>query len=175
MISLEAYFKIKFIKTLNRKRVSTMNKFCINGKRSQAALEFMTTYGWAIIIILVAIGALTYFGFSNPKAILPDKCLFGNGLVCQDSAITTTAINVSLYNSVGRTIYGLTASPIGFAATCSASPTTASGDVPIKVNCALTTPATQGEKKKFKLFVNYTKTPTGYQQVSLGEIYGTVQ
>ena len=31
-------------------------------KKSQAALEFIMTYGWAILVVLVAIGALAYFG-----------------------------------------------------------------------------------------------------------------
>ena len=34
-------------------------------KKSQAAMEFLMTYGWAIVIVLVAIGALAYFGTFN--------------------------------------------------------------------------------------------------------------
>jgi len=30
-------------------------------KKSQAAMEFLMTYGWAILVVLVAIGALAYF------------------------------------------------------------------------------------------------------------------
>ena len=30
--------------------------------RAQAALEFLMTYGWAILVVLVSIGALAYFG-----------------------------------------------------------------------------------------------------------------
>jgi len=32
-------------------------------KKGQAALEFLMTYGWAFLVILVMIGALAYFGF----------------------------------------------------------------------------------------------------------------
>ena len=32
-------------------------------RKSQVALEFLMTYGWAILVILVAVGALAYFGF----------------------------------------------------------------------------------------------------------------
>lgn len=35
-------------------------------KKSQVVLEFLTTYGWAIFIVLVAFGALAYFGVLSP-------------------------------------------------------------------------------------------------------------
>lgn len=35
-------------------------------KKSQAAMEFLMTYGWAILVVLVFLGALTYFGVFNP-------------------------------------------------------------------------------------------------------------
>jgi len=31
-----------------------------NYKKSQAAMEFLMTYGWAILVVLVALGALAY-------------------------------------------------------------------------------------------------------------------
>ena len=36
-------------------------------RKAQAALEFLTTYGWAFIVILIMIGALAYFGVLNPS------------------------------------------------------------------------------------------------------------
>lgn len=35
-------------------------------KKAQAAMEFLMTYGWAILVVLVAIGALAYFGVIDP-------------------------------------------------------------------------------------------------------------
>ena len=35
-------------------------------KRGQAAMEFLMTYGWAILAAIVAIGVLAYFGVFNP-------------------------------------------------------------------------------------------------------------
>jgi hypothetical protein len=51
-------------------------------KRGQAALEFLTTYGWAFLVILVMIGALSYFGVLNPDSYVPDACNFGAVLSC---------------------------------------------------------------------------------------------
>jgi len=35
-------------------------------RRGQAAMEFLMTYGWAILAAIIAIGVLAFFGFANP-------------------------------------------------------------------------------------------------------------
>lgn len=36
-------------------------------RKGQAAIEFLMTYGWAILVVLAAIGALFYFGVLGPQ------------------------------------------------------------------------------------------------------------
>jgi len=75
-------------------------------KRGQAALEFLTTYGWAFLVILIMIGALAYFGILKPSRLLPERCTFGSEIGCQDFGLDTVNGNVTLRlkNSVGDTI-----------------------------------------------------------------------
>ncbi len=40
-------------------------------KKGQGAMEFLMTYGWAILVVLVAIGALFYF--YNPISEMVDN------------------------------------------------------------------------------------------------------
>jgi hypothetical protein len=42
-----------------------------------SAVDFLFTYGWAILTVLVAIGALAYFGVLNPKnfGVKSDSCI----------------------------------------------------------------------------------------------------
>jgi hypothetical protein len=54
----------------------------MKNKRGQAALEFLTTYGWAFLVILVMIAALSYFGVLNPENYIPDSCNFGGLFSC---------------------------------------------------------------------------------------------
>ena len=63
-------------------------------KKGQAAMEFLMTYGWAILVVLIAIGALAYFGVLNPEKFLPEKCVIasGSGLFCEDFS-TSSASN----------------------------------------------------------------------------------
>lgn len=39
-------------------------------KRGQAAMEFLMTYGWAILAAIIAIGVLAYFGVFSPSRLV---------------------------------------------------------------------------------------------------------
>ena len=73
-------------------------------KKSQAALEFIMTYGWAILVVLVAIGALAYFGVLSPDKFLPARCTLQAGLACTDHKVTATTLDVVFRNSYGYDI-----------------------------------------------------------------------
>lgn len=57
-------------------------------KKSQAALEFLTTYAWAFLVIILMVSALAYFGILRPNRLLPDRCNFGTEIGCIDYQIT---------------------------------------------------------------------------------------
>jgi len=67
-------------------------------KKAQAAMEFLMTYGWAILVVLVAIGALAYFGVLSPQQYLPDKCTIstGSGLYCDEFTTSASADTVTV-------------------------------------------------------------------------------
>ena len=80
----------------------------INNRKSQAALEFLMTYGWAILVVLVAVGALAYFGVLNPDKFLPSVCTLQSGITCVDRKVEAAAgaggvglVTVRLTNSLG--------------------------------------------------------------------------
>ena len=64
-------------------------------KKAQAALEFIMTYGWAILVVLVAVGALAYFGVLSPDRFLPSKCTLSAGLACVDHKVANDAVTAS--------------------------------------------------------------------------------
>ena len=78
-------------------------------KKSQAAMEFLMTYGWAILVVLVAIGALAYFGVLSPEKFLPNRCTLPSGIACIDhravgGAAGTAEVVVVLRNAMGYEI-----------------------------------------------------------------------
>jgi len=73
-------------------------------KKSQAALEFLTTYAWAFIAIIVTVGALSYFGFLDFRQYLPQKCIFPSQFKCLDFALAPSEVRIKLINNLGEDI-----------------------------------------------------------------------
>ena len=73
-------------------------------KKSQAAMEFLMTYGWAILVVLAAIAALAYFGVLSPEKFLPEKCLMETGFTCISSKVEPSQSTLVLQNGYGRTV-----------------------------------------------------------------------
>ena len=160
--------------------------------KGQAAIEFLVTYGWAIMAAMVVIGALTYFGMTNPSTSLPDKCIFSNAFACKDYQLTTSAdgtsstLNLKMINTYGQTIYGdFSAECTDDTATCQCKVNDVASfsgylDPDDVINITCTNPPDYPfdvkEKAKVKVTLSYYKNPTGgFKQVSLGEVYTTVQ
>jgi len=73
-------------------------------KKAQAAMEFLMTYGWAILVVLAAIGALAYFGVLSPSKHIPETCIFAQGIACKDFSVTSTEVNIFIQNGYAQDI-----------------------------------------------------------------------
>ena len=80
-------------------------------KKAQAAMEFLMTYGWALLVVLVAIGALAFFGVLNPGQFLPDQCTMFAGITCTSAYATmgggvpaNSQIRLAFQNGLGYSV-----------------------------------------------------------------------
>lgn len=73
-------------------------------QKSQAALEFLTTYAWAFIVIVISISALYYFGIFDFDKYLPQKCLFPEQFKCLDFTLKPSSLMFRLVNNIGEDI-----------------------------------------------------------------------
>lgn len=73
-------------------------------RKSQSALEFIMTYGWAILVVIVAVSTLAYFGVLSPDAFLPQACRLPAGISCLDYKVESYRAIVVLQNTRGETI-----------------------------------------------------------------------
>ena len=64
-------------------------------KNGQSAFEFITTYGWAILILAVVITLLYYF-IGIPSTSVPSKCQFLFGSNCQGIIATSMASSTKM-------------------------------------------------------------------------------
>jgi hypothetical protein len=62
-------------------------------KKGQAAMEFLMTYGWAILVVITAVGTLAYFGLLNPSNLVSDVCQSTPGMICIDKPFLDSDLN----------------------------------------------------------------------------------
>jgi len=160
-------------------------------RKGQAALEFLTTYGWAFLVILIMIGTLAYFGILRPSRLLPDRCNFGPEVDCQDFQIThgdgtDGTIKVKLKNNVGELINIDSMSVSTESVTeliCTGGPDITSvwpaGDIrdfTFSTCNSAAVGAVLGEKSKVAITLKYyaVRSGPGFMHNVNGEVFGTV-
>ena len=169
--------------------------------KSQAALEFLTTYAWAFLVILIMIGALGYFGVLKPSKILPDRCTFGTEISCIDFRVgygttgTDGTFDLRLKNSVGEPIIiPAVQSDIGLSTeastvfSCTLASITGSGitgsftwgtddiiDISFTGCNTAAVGVIKGDKSKVLVTINYhlAKTSSTYLRQVSGEVFTT--
>ncbi len=157
-------------------------------KKSQAALEFIMTYGWAILVVLVAVGALAYFGVLSPDKFLPSKCTLQAGIGCMDhkASSTTNQLQVRVQNSLGYAVNVDKVSAAG--CTCQSNPVVApcvayagggastldnGGSSTYTLTCP--TPTLSTSKYNGNFNITYTNQETSIQHVNQGQITTKVE
>ncbi len=73
----------------------------IKGKRSQSALEYMMTYGWAILIIVIVAVILYSMGIFNPSSSLASTVTGFNGFTVQSNCVAGGTLVLSVSNIFG--------------------------------------------------------------------------
>jgi uncharacterized protein (UPF0333 family) len=73
-------------------------------KKGQAAMEFLMTYGWAILVVLVVIGALAYFGVLNPRALVPNRCNIVGEVTCKEVSFSPNTLTVAVVNNAQQSV-----------------------------------------------------------------------
>ncbi len=80
----------------------------MKSKKSQVSLEYLSTYSWAIIILLTIISTLSYFGFFSNKVFTESHCVSNNFLFCEDGTLiddgANTIIKLKLRNNMNDDI-----------------------------------------------------------------------
>ena len=72
-------------------------------KKGQAAMEFLMTYGWAILVVIAAIAALAYFGVLSPQNLVPERTTFQAPMPNIDKALVEEdgSVEIAFRNNVG--------------------------------------------------------------------------
>jgi len=144
-------------------------------RKGQAAMEFLMTYGWAILAAVIVIGVLAYFGVFNPGKYAPKTCMisapFGmSSGDCQASA--TNGVQLAITNGAGEsiTIYSVSVTNCGTNNTQMSVADGAKQTVIVTCSPALT----QGNNFKGDVTVTYKRGDAAFNETSTGKIIQTV-
>lgn len=142
-------------------------------KKAQAAMEFLMTYGWAILVVLVAVGALAYFGVLSPDNFLPNRCTLPAGVACIDHEATNFLgagfgeIYVALRNGLG---YDMQTVSISVSDCGSATSTSLIKNGDKYAFSATQCSITVGQRYSGQINVTYTNSATSLQHTVKGTL-----
>ncbi len=96
-----------------------------DSSKAQSAMEYLMTYGWAILIIAVVLAALDFLGVFNGNTFIGSSCLATPGYLCSNPIMTANAngpnlLSFNFEQDTGQTIY-----EVSFA--CAASSNSSTG------------------------------------------------
>ncbi|HLD05263.1 MAG TPA: hypothetical protein VJG90_06100 [Candidatus Nanoarchaeia archaeon] len=151
-------------------------------RKGQAALEFLMTYGWAILIIFIMIGALVYFGVFNPTKLTPERCAAEIGFECNEWDVTNSRIQVRLINHKGvglNNVAMLGVSSINFVnpPVCTVLNTSWGQDGSEMIDCTGTSifGDISGDKAKISFKLEYKPNRGTFKKEFETELFGTIR
>ncbi|HYD03589.1 MAG TPA: hypothetical protein VEC16_04775 [Alphaproteobacteria bacterium] len=150
-----------------------------NNRRGQAALEFMVTYGWAIMAATIVIGALSYYGVFNTQRYTRDVCFFGDQLPCEDNIAYSNngSVKFMLRNNLGADINVsrvLIKSDYGVAACNSPSLFVSSGSI-FEISCTPNARLPPNNKFKYSAVVTFARNGSINYHNQTGDVTTTVR
>ncbi len=80
----------------------------MTSRKAQSAMEYLMTYGWAILIIAVVLGALYVLGVFSGTSFLGTSCVAGSGYECTNLLLHSSALSFTFGQSTGNDWTALT-------------------------------------------------------------------
>jgi len=143
-------------------------------KKGQAAMEFLMTYGWAILAAIIAIGVLAYFGVFSPGKYMPNACTLNAPFGCDDYKVNTTGVFLVVRNGAGDSVSVGAINVSGCTTATPATATMADGSTQTYefTGCS---GVTAGGKFRGDITITYTTSGGTFSKVSTGTITSKVE
>ena len=71
--------------------------------RAQSAMEYLMTYGWAILIIAIVLGALFSLGVFSSSSFIGTTCIPASGYFCSSPVLHSGTFNAVIGQATGTT------------------------------------------------------------------------
>lgn len=163
-------------------------------RRAQAALEYLFTYGWAFLAILLTIGSLMYFGVFDISNLRSSSCEFPPGIICEEFVLgdhlVDDALVVDLRNTFGADLEVTNVnatSRITGDSTCGewdgssiqpvddSNPLLWNHEDTVLFACEITQNYVEGQAYDFVFLINFTQQGHTYEHYTKGTVFATAQ
>jgi len=147
------------------------------GVKGQAALEYLMTYGWAILVILIVGVVLWQMGFFNPPST-GHGCSGFSHIVPLDTKLTgsTKQLKIFISNEAGARldVNGISAT-IGSDSCSGTAPGVMRPGRTNEVNLTCGSTYTTGDYYRANIRIDYINMVSGVTHKSSGDCWGTVE
>lgn len=150
-------------------------------RRAQAGLEYLSTYGFAFMTIIVAVGALTYFGVFDTTSLQNEDCNFPPGVICEDFTLGGAGdddLALELRNTFGVDINVTSVSATSEGATfinCDMDPLTTWEHEEVELFTCTPDSELPDDKYDVTVTINFTQEGGGYEHYTVGNVFVTAQ
>jgi len=141
-----------------------------NNKRGQAALEFLMTYGWAILSAIIVIGALGSYFYINDGGT--DRVIINEPFSGLASQVNATHVILEIENKVSWDLTSVAVNVSGAGCT-----ETTIGDMPssttasiVRIPCS----GISGSNFRGDITIKYLKPGSSLEQKATGQVSGPV-
>jgi len=140
-------------------------------KKGQAAMEFLMTYGWAILAAVIAIGVLAYFGVFSPGKYISGTAIVSAPFYIQAHNVKAASINLGIKNNGGEpyTLTNVSVEVVGKPACYNQTGLNALVDTTLDTNIPCVT-GSVGDNFKADITISYTKAGSTIPLTSTGTI-----
>ena len=150
-------------------------------KKSQAAMEFLMTYGWAILIVLVVTAALFFLGVFNPRTT--NFCIATAPFTCTDVKFQASTNTLTLVLAAAGTYSSAPTIAVGGITANGVASTAGGGTISTITPTSMTWTAWTGGVNplivaggKFSGTASVTYTPTnGVNHITTVQFSGTAE
>ena len=139
-------------------------------RKGQAAMEFLMTYGWAILAAVIAIGVLAYFGVFSPGKYVSSSAVVNAPFYVNAWNAKTAGITLELKNNGGEAFDIQSVGVTNCGTYSTLTPVAADASATVLVPCALTA----GNSFKGDITISYRKTGSSVDLTSTGTAAGKV-
>jgi len=155
----------------------------------QSAIEYLTTYGWAFLILAIIIGVFIAAGILSPFRIIGNECILPAGFSCYSTTLYSNGLLVinlfqATQSPINVTAIGCSSTPNNIVMTPIYNPPSNQISMPISSNYTFSlycyngnniATGSVGTEFQGVLIINYTDTLSGFAHFAYGKVVLTYQ